>query len=70
MARMKDGGKLCKEWLKAHLICKKIILTTNGLGWNAWKAQHSAQEMYDRIFSMKFLPPGRGLMGDGNKYYR
>ena len=31
------------------------------LEWNSWKAQASAQEMYDRIFNMKFLPPGRGL---------
>jgi len=35
------------------------------LGWNAWQAQKSAQEMYDRIFNMKFLPPGRGLWAMG-----
>ena len=29
--------------------------------WNLIKAQKSAQEMYRRIFEMKFLPPGRGL---------
>lgn len=31
------------------------------LPWNGVKAQHSAQEMYDLMFNMKFLPPGRGL---------
>ncbi len=31
------------------------------LGWDKDKAQESAQEMYERMFSMKFLPPGRGL---------
>ena len=36
------------------------------LGWNAWQAQRSAQEMYDRIFNMKFLPPGRGLWAMGS----
>ena len=36
------------------------------LGWNPRKAQNSAQEMYDRIFNMKFLPPGRGLWGMGS----
>jgi adenosylcobalamin-dependent ribonucleoside-triphosphate reductase len=36
------------------------------LGWNAWQAQASAQEMYDRIFYMKFLPPGRGLWAMGS----
>lgn len=35
------------------------------LGWNNWRAQRSAQEMYDRIFNMKFLPPGRGLWAMG-----
>ena len=35
------------------------------LGWNAWQAQSSAQEMYDRMFNMKFLPPGRGLWAMG-----
>lgn len=36
-----------------------------GLDWNSWKAQGSAQEMYDRIFTFKFLPPGRGLWAMG-----
>jgi hypothetical protein len=35
------------------------------LGWNPWQAQRSAQEMYDRMFNMKFLPPGRGLWAMG-----
>lgn len=44
-----------KRWIEAHQ-----------LGWNAWKAQKSAQEMYTRIFHMKFLPPGRGLWAMGS----
>ena len=35
------------------------------LGWNEKKGQASAQEMYDRMFRMKFLPPGRGLWAMG-----
>ncbi|KAK8810621.1 hypothetical protein WA158_007196 [Blastocystis sp. Blastoise] len=31
------------------------------LGWNEDQAQKSAQEMYNLMFNMKFLPPGRGL---------
>ena len=38
----------------------------NDLGWNHNRAQKSAQEMYDRIFHMKFLPPGRGLWAMGS----
>lgn len=40
-------------------------IDTQGLEWNSWKAQRSAQEMYDRIFTFKFLPPGRGLWAMG-----
>lgn len=37
------------------------------LGWNPWKAQKSAQEMFDRIFTFKMLPPGRGLWAMGTE---
>src|SRR5690349_20134773 len=40
-----------KNWVEQHQ-----------MGWDAWKAQQSAQEMYKRIFHMKFLPPGRGTV--------
>jgi adenosylcobalamin-dependent ribonucleoside-triphosphate reductase len=43
-----------KRWIEQHR-----------LGWNSMKAQKSAQEMYDRMFNMKFLPPGRGLWAMG-----
>lgn len=35
------------------------------LGWDEIQAQTSAQEMYDKMFNMKFLPPGRGLWAMG-----
>lgn len=44
-----------KRWIDQH-----------GLGWNSRKAQESAQEMFSRIFDMKFLPPGRGLWAMGS----
>jgi ribonucleoside-triphosphate reductase len=37
-----------------------------GLEWSDVKAQYTAQMMYDRIFHMKFLPPGRGLWAMGS----
>lgn len=46
-----------RRWIDAHR-----------LGWNPWKAQHSAQEMYDNIFNLKFTPPGRGLWMAGSDY--
>lgn len=48
-----------REWIEQH-----------SLGWNPWKAQKSAQEMYDRIYNMKFLPPGRGLWAMGTSMTR
>ncbi|EGC29184.1 hypothetical protein DICPUDRAFT_51421 [Dictyostelium purpureum] len=44
-----------KRWIESH-----------GLSWNDTKAQSSAQEMYRKIFEMKFLPPGRGLWAMGS----
>ena len=35
------------------------------LPWKESHIQSEAQEMYDRIFKMKFLPPGRGLWAMG-----
>jgi ribonucleotide reductase alpha subunit len=46
---------------KTH--CKKLKLP-----WNDNKAQKSAQEMYDLMYNMKFLPPGRGLWMMGSSY--
>lgn len=37
----------------------------HGLGWDETKALDSATEMYDRIFHLKFTPPGRGLWAMG-----
>lgn len=47
-----------------YSIQKKHILNQD-LGWNDLKAQESAQEMFTRIFTFKFLPPGRGLWAIG-----
>jgi ribonucleoside-triphosphate reductase len=48
----------------AYTLQKQHILS-NELGWSNRKGQRSAQEMYDRIFKMKFLPPGRMLWALG-----
>ncbi|ORX96449.1 PFL-like glycyl radical enzyme [Basidiobolus meristosporus CBS 931.73] len=45
---------------------QKRWVEQSNLGWDQEKAQRSAQKMYDRIFSMKFLPPGRGLWAMGS----
>lgn len=47
--------RMQRSWIEHHQ-----------LGWSQKKGQKSAQEMYDRIFNMKFLPPGRGLWAMGS----
>jgi adenosylcobalamin-dependent ribonucleoside-triphosphate reductase len=49
-----------------YLIQKKYI-TKAGLGWDEAKGIRSAEEMYDRMYNMKFLPPGRGLWAMGTE---
>lgn len=44
---------------------QKAHILSQDLGWNDAKAQESAQEMYERMFTFKFLPPGRGLWACG-----
>ena len=42
----------------------------NNLPWNSAEIEAEAQEMYERIFEMKFLPPGRGLWAMGTSLTR
>ena len=39
-----------------------------GLEWNDNKAQKTAKEAYDRLFNLKWTPPGRGLWMMGTKF--
>lgn len=51
VARVVNGTyNMQKRWIDRH-----------SLGWDPRRAQQSAQRMYDKIFNMKFLPPGRGM---------
>ena len=70
-SRIKENGKNERWWETVQRVVEgtysmqKDWIDSHQLGWNAWQAQRSAQEMYDRIFNMKFLPPGRGLWAMG-----
>ena len=70
-SRIKDDGKNERWWetikrvVEGTYSMQKNHIDTHQLGWNPWQAQRSAQEMYDRMFNMKFLPPGRGLWAMG-----
>lgn len=51
----------CYEIQRRH--CRRIHIP-----WDYEKAQPSAQEMFDRMWNFKFLPPGRGLWMMGTKF--
>lgn len=71
-SRLKADGKnerwfeTVRRVVEGTYSMQKRWIMANSLGWSDRKAQRSAEEMYDRIFNMKFLPPGRGLWAMGS----
>lgn len=72
-SRMKPDGKTREQWFETvervvngAFSMQKEWLIKNQLEWDAEAMQQTAQEMYRRIFAMKFLPPGRGLWAMGS----
>jgi ribonucleoside-triphosphate reductase len=73
-ARRKDDGTK-ERW---HETCQRVIegmysilkdhCNTNRTPWNEQKAQRSAQDAYERMFSFKWLPPGRGIWMMGTEF--
>ena len=70
-ARTKLDGTLeefwetCRRVVEGVYTIQKEHCKTLNLPWDARKAQASAQEMYQRMWEFKFLPPGRGLWAMG-----
>jgi adenosylcobalamin-dependent ribonucleoside-triphosphate reductase len=61
-----EGGKeawvdTCERVINGMYSIQKDHAKTNRLPWNDAKAQASAKEAYDRMFTFKWTPPGRGL---------
>lgn len=71
-SRIKENGKNETWWetvarvVNGTFRIQKNWIDEHRLGWDTKKAKKSAQEMYDRIFNMKFMPPGRGLWAMGS----
>jgi len=66
-SRVKENDEKEQWWETCRRVVEWVYGTqqkhieSNCLGWKPKKAQLSAQEMYDRMFNFKWLPPGRGL---------
>jgi ribonucleotide reductase alpha subunit len=61
-----DGTKetwvdVCERVINGMYSLQKDHCKSNRLPWNDSKAQASAKEAFDRLFHLKWTPPGRGL---------
>lgn len=61
-----DGSKetwvdVCERVINGMYSLQKDHCRNNKLPWNGAKAQASAKEAFDRLFNLKWTPPGRGL---------
>jgi len=70
-SRMKEDGtkerwyEVCKRVIEGMYSVQKNHAKENRLPWNDNKAQKSAQEAFQRMFELKWTPPGRGLWAFG-----
>lgn len=70
--RKADGTKerwhdTCRRVVEGYYSILKDHCKSNKTPWNEFKAQKAAQDSYDRMFSFKWLPPGRGLWAMGTE---
>lgn len=73
-SRVKEDGTK-ERW---HEVCRRVIegmysiqkdhCAENRLPWSDTHALRSAKEAYERMFTFKWLPPGRGLWMMGTEY--
>lgn len=64
--KKEDGTKetwveVCERVINGMYSIQKDHAKSNRLPWNDSKAQASAKEAFDRLFNLKWTPPGRGL---------
>ena len=66
-SRLKEDGTketwvdVCERVINGMYSLQKDHCKTSRLPWNDSKAQASAKEAFDRLFNLKWTPPGRGL---------
>jgi len=70
-SRLKDDNTkeswvdVCERVINGMYTLQKDHCKKNRLPWNDTKAQASAREAFDRLFNLKWTPPGRGLWAMG-----
>ena len=75
LSEFEDGAVGTEEWWQT---CRRVIegifdiqkrhAFMIGIEWNDAKAQKTSKDAYDRLFNLKWTPPGRGLWMMGTKF--
>jgi hypothetical protein len=66
-SRLKEDGQkenwaeVCERVINGMYSIQKDHCKSQRLPWNDSRAQASAKEAFDRLFNLKWTPPGRGL---------
>jgi adenosylcobalamin-dependent ribonucleoside-triphosphate reductase len=63
-----EWWQTCRRVIDAMFDMQKQHVYHLGLEWNDAKAQATAKDAYDRLFNLKWTPPGRGLWMMGTKF--
>lgn len=71
--KKEDGTKeswvdVCRRVIEGMYSIQKDHVKGNRLPWSGQQAQASAQEAFDRLFHLKWCPPGRGLWMMGTPF--
>lgn len=75
LSEFEPGAEGTEEWWQT---CRRVIegmfnlqkqhVVSLGLEWNDAKSQRTAKEAFDRLFHLKWTPPGRGLWMMGTDF--
>lgn len=68
MEGTEEWFQTCRRVIEGMFNMQKQHIVSLGLEWNDAKAQRTAKDAYDRLFNLKWTPPGRGLWMMGTKF--
>jgi ribonucleoside-triphosphate reductase len=63
-----EWWQTCRRVIEGMFNMQKQHVFQLGLEWNDNKAQKTAKDAFDRLFELKWTPPGRGLWMMGTKF--
>jgi len=58
----------CRRVMEGMFTVQRVHCLSEGRPWNESRAQHDAQEAFERLWDFKWTPPGRGLWAMGTQH--